>query len=100
MHHFVSIDFPIVAAFYTTLGCFFPFVQTFLTVTFGIASALVLPDMTLLFFLDIRTKSGGPGYRQAEQTVVNVYFANCIRQPESQLPRPIRARILQIVTTD
>ena len=38
-------------------------------------------------------KSGCPGYRQAEQTVVNVYFANCISQSEKQLPDQSRVSI-------
>jgi len=90
MHHFVSTDLCIVAVFCTAPDFFFGFIKTFLTLTVNTASALGLADYdSPVFFYTYVPKSGGPGYRQAEQTVVNVYFANCIRQPERQLPRPI-----------
>ena len=41
-------------------------------------------------------KSGCLGYRQTKKIVVNAYFANCVRQPERKLPRPIYNRILQL----
>ena len=90
MHHFVSIDFHIVAALCTAPFSYFNFVvvvvvvvETFLTLMVGIASAFGLADMTVLFFLHNTYP------RVVALVTVNVYFANCIRQPERKLPRPI-----------
>ena len=41
-------------------------------------------------------KSSFPGYRQAEKAVVDLYFANYIRQPERKLPRPIYNQDLEV----
>ena len=49
MHHFVSTDICIGAALCTAPGFIF-FVETFLTLMVSNASALVLADVTVLFF--------------------------------------------------
>ena len=107
MHHFVSTDICIGAALCTAAGFILFFVQTFL-ISDGqqcICTYSGWCDSPVFYFIFIfiiiifytyvyPRVHGGPGYRQAEQIVVNVYFANCIRQPDKKLQRPIMARVL------
>ena len=62
------------------------FVHTFLVIWL---SQVVIPVSEYYHTIHTIPKIGCPGYRQADETVVNVYFANCIRQSERKLQTPI-----------